>query len=118
MRAVASTTSASLVNETAVEAVGLGLVELPGTGDVGRHGDGQRVDAAPPAIAFQQLRIGGIEAKPHAIGQDFGQRGNVAQAEIKALARNGVDPMRTVADQHQTLCRNLSGMVKAQRVGR
>src|SRR5437868_5894958 len=70
---------------------------------VGRHAHRQRVEPPPALVALQHSRIAGIKAEPGRVDHRFGERGDIAQAHIEALAGDRVDHMGGVADERQAL---------------
>ena len=78
----------------------------------------ERVERAPALVAVEQLPVAEVEAEPGAFDQHLGQRGDVAEAEVEALARDRVDGMRRVADQRQAVGGDLRRVMEAERKGR
>ena len=92
------------VREQAVEAVGDG-------------GEQQRVGAAPALVAFQQRLVADIEPEAAAIDDQLGQRRDVADADIEALAGDRMDHMRRLADQREPPRDVALGLHQRQMIG-
>ena len=70
---------------------------------VGGHAHRQRVEAAPALVALEHRGVAGIEAEPRRVDHRLGERRDVAQAHVEALAGNRVDHMGGIADQREAL---------------
>src|SRR5262249_13232800 len=58
----------------------------------------------PPAlVALQHLARAGVEAEPRRIDDRFGERGDVAQPHVEALAGDRMDDVGGVADEREAL---------------
>src|SRR4051812_3316225 len=84
---------------------------------VGRHAHRHRVEAPPALVPLQDVWRADIEPERGRVGDAFGQRGNVANAEIEALPRDRVDDMRGVADEGQSVGDEGPGDLHRQRIG-
>src|SRR5690606_11628077 len=63
----------------------------------------ERADAAlvvAPPIAIARERIGAAVVAGARVGDDLGERRDVAQREVEALPRDGMQTKRRVADEH------------------
>src|SRR5690606_23449334 len=63
----------------------------------------ERRDAAlivAPPVAIARERVGTAEVAGARVCDDLGERGDVAQREIEALSRDGMQTKRRIADEH------------------
>ena len=100
--------------QVAHQAQRLDVVGKQAVQKVRRRDHGEVVDAPPSRIAFERVGRADIESKPLGIDQHLSQRGDVANAEIVALARDRMDAMRGVPHQHQPPVHVTIGMHEAE----
>ena len=63
------------------------------------------VEAARALVGLERRRVARIEAEAHALGDDLGERGDVAQAEIEPLPRQRMHDVGGVGDERDALAR-------------
>ena len=82
---------------------------------VGRGDHGEVVGAPPARVALERVGGADVEAEPLGVDQHLDQGGDVAHAEIVALARDRMDAVRGVAHQHQARVDVALGMDQPER---
>src|SRR3546814_15939345 len=75
------------------------------------------VEPAPTLIAREQRRIAEVEPEPRALDKHFGQRRDVAQAEVAPLPRYRVNAVRRVADKRDPGGDDRRAVMTAERIG-
>ena len=81
------------------------------------HGHQADIVGAPPAfVALQGRQPAMIQAEPPVVDRDLGERRDVAQSQIEALAGNRMDGVGRVADQGEARSDIALGMEQPQRI--
>ena len=76
-----------------------------------------RVEPPPFLIARQHQLAGIILAPPRRVGKHINQRAHIAQPGIQPLPRDGMHPVRRIANEHQPLAHEALGNRQVQRIG-
>ena len=77
----------------------------------------ERVEPPPALVAFEHRGRADVEAEAIRLDDGLGQRRNVAEAEIEALAGDRVDAVGGIADQRQALGDEGARQRQAERKG-
>src|SRR5262249_22045896 len=91
------------VGEQAIETI---------SGNAHRH----RVEAPPPLIAFEHIDGSRIEPKARRVDDDLGERGDILESHIEALAGDRMDQMRGVTNERNALGDERAGDEKSERM--
>ena len=69
--------------------------------------DTVEVEAPPPLVAGERLRVAGVEPEADRVGDALGERGDVAEREVQSLAGDRMHAVRRIADEREP-CRDVA----------
>ena len=82
-----------------------------------RRRQGKGIEPPPAFIAFQHVERADIPAQPRRIQQRFRQRRGIFQAQIQALAGDGMNAMGAIARQGKARPHKVARQMETQRIG-